>query len=394
MLNSGGFPSAKPNPQPKSITVPRGATLPELSKQYGVSVGDILKANPTIGAHRWVGSSVNVPSLNNRYNPNPQSPARITNQPSVQPPAKQPLDIVSWVKNQFGAQKTTNDLYKMAKTIADNSYKPVKADLDKAIKNIKVNYDIQRQNLIAKQKKEDEDLAGQYSNRGLLQSGMYTSAQQDLQQKHQQELADLTNKENQTISDLNYKAVANQPSIISNIVNSLMSAQASRRNEAINLLNILAANERAEKTRKSQVHYVTGADAKGIKYLYTVDSQGRVLAKIPIGVSTSKPTYKNVGGTLYAIGENGGLVPVSTPKTITKATLEEYFRQYPDKGEALAKHWGMTKGGFHGHGWGSKYDIDRVIQRLLANRDLNRYNGNSDKEIWTAWMGNNFGVKE
>jgi len=209
-------------------------------------------------------------------------------------------DVVQDYINKYLGKIDYSALADEAKRIAEATYQPIENKLKDIINNIKAAYKSAQEDLLENQKREIEELKGAYAVRGLLNSGVYQKALQDLRKKHVQEMNDLTQREAQDITNISYEVASKKPTAINDILRVLTSELQSQRTRASILLGSLLTSELAEEREKRKEKQVatstTVTDEKGNQYLVLLDANGNEIKRIYIGKaekSGTSPVYGN-----------------------------------------------------------------------------------------------------
>ena len=192
-----------------------------------------------------------------------------------------------------------DSLATQAKKMVEQNYASLQDSLNQVVNNIKAQYDAAKQDLLDAQVLELEDLKGEYSVRGLLDSGAYTEAKRKLQESQKKELADLEQKESQDIANLHYSMMSKMPDQIVDITNSLAQELQRRRNEALSLLGTLLSYQQQQEEGRARQEEVASTvevvNEKGERYIVLLNSRGQEIGRIYAGKST--PTATSTGGT-------------------------------------------------------------------------------------------------
>ena len=288
-----------------------------------------------------------------------------------------------------------DSLATQAKKMVEQNYASIQDSLNQVVNNIKAQYDAAKQDLLDAQVQELEDLKGEYSVRGLLDSGAYTEAKRKLQESQKKELADLEQKESQDIANLHYSIMSKMPDQIIDITNSLAQELQRRRNEALSLLGTLLSYQQQQeegKTRQEEVaSTVEVVNEKGERYIVLLNSRGQEIGRIYAGKSTTTPeiiggqqtgyyqydpatqTWKQIIGSTSSTSTT----PTTTLTANQKNTIDALNKAtiIADQIEAavnklnLADSWLEVpiRYGFLSAGAATKTDVNAVAYKALVN---------------------------
>ena len=364
-LKSQGVTTIPTPPTPPSLAQSSSAasySTPSSSASYSVPSSAINYSGPSVvdylnlskqpsdfssraklaqqyGIQNYIGSAEqNTQLLNSlKSGQKPTTTQQPATQPSIQQPVQQPpityptiaeqqpttTDRINDYIKQYIEPIDYDDLASQAKQIVEQNYTPVQEALKQVTDNIKAQYDSLKQDLTAKQQQELEDLRGDYSTRGLLDSGAYTEARRKLQETQAKELADTEQKEAQDIANVHYSAISQMPQDVFDITQSLASELQGRRNEAISLLGDLFITEENKATQEQAAQKEVSStaeivDENGNKYVILLNKKGQEVGRIYAGKSTTAPEVvgsqetgyyqydPNTGSWKQVIGGTGG----------------------------------------------------------------------------------------
>mgnify|MGYP001596401641 CR=1 FL=1 len=125
ILSANAYASSQEEKQKKEIIIPQGASLSGLAKQYGVSVQDLLGANPQITNPNLIraGASLNVPSAT----PAPVSvPPTFTKEGAINLAAKQATDEVAQLLRDPNAKITAEQFNQIFERKKQSIYEQAK----------------------------------------------------------------------------------------------------------------------------------------------------------------------------------------------------------------------------------------------------------------------------